>query len=1014
MAADHDPNDLAHAPTAFVASATTSTSVGSGVAGPAPFPSLGAKLEVLGAIGQGGMGTVFRARHRGLDRFVAVKLLDRRLTERGGEFIERFEREARVAANLNHPNIVIIHDFDVSADGSPYIEMELLSGKVLREVLATAAPMPLGELVGLLRGVADALDKVHAAGIYHRDLKPDNLFLTSEGALKILDFGIIHLVSDPAKLTGTGDLIGTPLYMAPEQLAGKGVTGASDVYALGLIVFEMLTGRLPFGGASLSDIMRRVSEPSPRASDVCAGVSPATADVIQKALAVDPQDRFRTATQFIEALAEEAVDAPGAGAIDADSSHGNSVAIARTQAPARSPFRSAVAVLVALALLLSGGFLVARVAGSRAPAAALVRDHGPARLIVVPFETHPDREVDKQLWPLTDRVLVNALTEADVRRRDVARVDPLLVAGEMKKREMTPPLTVDQARELAIALKADAFLHGRVLRTGGLVRLEATLSSVRDEARETYSADGADAFSAARALISNLSSSHLIRLRPDASSEPIVTEPPSGVVDVARLDASLASFVPGAAASADDLAARWVSVLRDPWSEEPYTAFSKAAAASNDDVLRDYAAVLGHGLRPDLACEDGAKALADRYPRSMGALAPSLCSFRRMKAADAVARAEEAFADMRLRPIAALFLAKTYAQAHDRKALVRFHERRVHLFPDDADAWSLLAMMHVEDGRTVDGRACMRVAESLYDPARDGLRVAVNATRFAIRSEDMAAARSWVDKLGAAKPSGDSDEMFRALLRATVLRLRGRFREASAVLEQARERLAAHHGDPYTEVATTLFYAYFAAGDETHATIVADDYAKLFPAETSPDHWAAALLQLAVRAKWGRVPKREASKQAFSLAERFEKSMPESGKRYRDGILCLWQSYMGDDAAATELLLQAQPENTLIGGCRFAAARLKAKEGKLADARALFARSRADMLFRANWYMELYLPALAGEADAAMRSGDTEGARVLYERIVAQYADADVDLAQVSHARSTIARLGDHDQRRDQ
>jgi serine/threonine protein kinase len=210
-------------------------------------------------LGEGGMGTVYRATHLLIDRPVAVKVLHPRFVEDEAAQ-ERFRREARAAGRLQHTNAVTVTDFGRTADGFVYIVMELLEGRNLREMLAFESPMESRRAVALMLQVAAAVEAAHESGVIHRDLKPANIFIVqpknAPPVVKVLDFGIAKLAADTVDeseqnaLTQTGVMIGTPRYMSPEQCDGAHLTPAADVYSLGIILYEMLTGKTPFTGPS--------------------------------------------------------------------------------------------------------------------------------------------------------------------------------------------------------------------------------------------------------------------------------------------------------------------------------------------------------------------------------------------------------------------------------------------------------------------------------------------------------------------------------------------------------------------------------------------------------------------------------------------------------------------------------------------------------------------------------------------------------------------------------------------
>jgi serine/threonine-protein kinase len=268
--------------------------------------------QITKLIGQGGMGTVWQARHLRLpDKRVAIKLLlGERVSE---ELFARFRREADVTSKLGHPNIVGVIDFNTLPGGAPYIVLEYLDGESLAKRIERG-PLPLREVVEIVGQIGSALYAAHRAEIVHRDLKPDNVFLvpteptTTDGAprdqVKVLDFGISKIKGSMAVKTQESAMLGTPQYMSPEQANGKNseVDARSDVWALGAIVYEMLTGRCAFGGESLPQVLVKiVAQPSPSLREV-PGIPAHVAEAVDRALAKEPADRFQDVRSFLAAL----------------------------------------------------------------------------------------------------------------------------------------------------------------------------------------------------------------------------------------------------------------------------------------------------------------------------------------------------------------------------------------------------------------------------------------------------------------------------------------------------------------------------------------------------------------------------------------------------------------------------------------------------------------------------------------------------------------------------------------
>lgn len=273
---------------------------------------LGDRYRVISRIGLGGMGVVYRAQHITLKRDLAVKVL---LPEFGGkeEFVRRFEREAESASRLAHPHIIAVTDFGRTADGLLFLAMEYLDGRSLSSLIREG-PLSVERAVTIVRQMLAALNRAHAAGIVHRDLKPDNIMLIDrEGHhdfVKILDFGIAKVTEpEPGReaLTQAGVVFGTPEYLSPEQALGDKIDARADLYATGVILFEMLTGRRPFeSDDKMRIISMHLSHPVPRMRSVypAIDVPPALEDVVMQALEKERENRFASASAFLTALEE--------------------------------------------------------------------------------------------------------------------------------------------------------------------------------------------------------------------------------------------------------------------------------------------------------------------------------------------------------------------------------------------------------------------------------------------------------------------------------------------------------------------------------------------------------------------------------------------------------------------------------------------------------------------------------------------------------------------------------------
>ncbi len=262
------------------------------------------RYEILSAIGAGGMGEVYRARDLDLGRDVAIKILNESFAADSGR-LQRFQQEARITASTNHPNIVTIYDVG-AIDGTPFIVSELLEGMTLRDRLR-GGPLPLRRALEIAVQIANGLAVAHEKGIIHRDLKPENVFLTKDGQVKILDFGIAKLVApetpgDLKTLTTEGIVLGTLIYMSPEQVCGGPVDHRSDMFSVGAVLFEMLTGSAPFARPSRAETARAILNLDPLENVEPGTVTPAVERILKHCLEKAPADRFQSARDLMFAL----------------------------------------------------------------------------------------------------------------------------------------------------------------------------------------------------------------------------------------------------------------------------------------------------------------------------------------------------------------------------------------------------------------------------------------------------------------------------------------------------------------------------------------------------------------------------------------------------------------------------------------------------------------------------------------------------------------------------------------
>ena len=354
--------------------------------------TISGRYELEALCGSGGMSTVWRAHDQLLDRKVAIKVLHDRYGE-DDEYVERFRREARAVARLSHPNIVTVIDRGEDK-GRQFIVFEFIDGENLKQVIERRGPLPVDEAVEIALEIARGLAFAHRQGIVHRDVKPQNVLLNGDGRPKVTDFGIARSLDVEKGVTQTGTVLGTSNYIAPEQASGERVDAQSDVYSLGCVIFELLTGDVPFAGDNFVAVaMKHLHEPPPSLIERRPDVPPALADAVSLALAKHPADRIS-----MDELVAELESAQG----PADASD---VTVVRR--PARPPRRR---VSWPLVLALLGSLLVLAAIG----AALLVTGEGeqildagqPVRLAAVSsYDPHGDdrSEHESEVGNVADR-----------------------------------------------------------------------------------------------------------------------------------------------------------------------------------------------------------------------------------------------------------------------------------------------------------------------------------------------------------------------------------------------------------------------------------------------------------------------------------------------------------------------------------------------------------------------------------------------------------------------------------
>ena len=256
--------------------------------------------QIVAPLGEGGMAAVYKAYQPAMERYVAIKVLPRHMSS-SDEFVTRFRREARMLAQLQHPHILPVFDYG-EADGYPYIVMPFVSSGTLAELLHKQR-LPLAQVRRILTQIGDALSYAHARGMIHRDIKPSNVLIDERGNCLLTDFGLARMAEASTKLTTSGAVMGTPAYMSPEQGAGSNIDHRSDIYSLGIVLYEMVTGRVPYTAETpVAVVFKHIQDPLPSVHKFNPNLPESVELILLKSLAKSPDDRYQTAEDFVRAI----------------------------------------------------------------------------------------------------------------------------------------------------------------------------------------------------------------------------------------------------------------------------------------------------------------------------------------------------------------------------------------------------------------------------------------------------------------------------------------------------------------------------------------------------------------------------------------------------------------------------------------------------------------------------------------------------------------------------------------
>ena len=308
--------------------------------------------QIVAPLGEGGMAAVYKAYQPAMERYVAIKVLPRHMSK-SDEFVTRFRREARMLAQLQHPHILPVFDYG-EADGYPYIVMPFIISGTLAELLHKQR-LPLAEVRRIMTQIGDALGYAHARGMIHRDIKPSNVLVDERGNCLLTDFGLARMAEASTKLTSSGDIMGTPAYMSPEQGAGSAIDRRSDIYSLGIILYEMVTGRVPYTAETpVAVVFKHIQDPLPSIHKFNPDLPESVELILLKALAKSPEDRYQTAEDFVQAVQTGVPDTLQAPQESIRESVASRETISPEQLPAQNKWLLPAGILMAILVLAVG------------------------------------------------------------------------------------------------------------------------------------------------------------------------------------------------------------------------------------------------------------------------------------------------------------------------------------------------------------------------------------------------------------------------------------------------------------------------------------------------------------------------------------------------------------------------------------------------------------------------------------------------------------------------------------
>ncbi|HEY6764199.1 MAG TPA: protein kinase, partial [Candidatus Sulfotelmatobacter sp.] len=439
-----------------------------------PGHIIGGRYEILELLGEGGMGAVYKASDRELNRFVALKLIRSDLAS-DPAILARFKQELLTAHQVTHKNVIRIYDL-AEADDVRFITMEFIEGSDLRHVLLDQGKLPLERAVEIIRQVCWALDAAHSVGVIHRDLKPQNIMCDKAGRILVMDFGLARSIESKG-MTQTGALMGTMEYMSPEQCMGKHLDARSDLFAIGLIFYELLTNETPYkADSAMGSLLLRNQQRAVPASELDASVPRGLSDIVGKCLERDLNLRYQSAQEILADLDAVQGKRPSSASVVTQS------AVTQTAFSQRVPWKWIAAAALALALGIGGWALVTKLPHKTASTATTATPSGPVvSLAILPFRNASGDPALDWLGPsLADMLSTDVGQSAQLRTVSPDRLHQILSDLHMTGNVQFDPGTLRQISESG---NADLVISGQYVRFGDQIRIDASLQDLKHDRR---------------------------------------------------------------------------------------------------------------------------------------------------------------------------------------------------------------------------------------------------------------------------------------------------------------------------------------------------------------------------------------------------------------------------------------------------------------------------------------------------------------------------------------------------